>query len=146
MPTVAASGPDERLQSLAVSAAHGDPAAFGELYSLAGRRVYGLCRHMLGSPEAAEDATSEVFLKVHRAFQNAAGGVTTGSYNPEHRFLPWLLSIAGHFCVDQLRRRGLETRIFAAPKYETDQENGIDPASRPARARTRQTAATAQHP
>src|SRR5258708_9310720 len=144
MPTVAASGPDDRLQSLAVSAAHGDAAAFGELYSLAGRRVYGLCRHMLGSPEAAEDATSEVFLKVHRAFQNAAGGITTGSYNPEHRFLPWVLSIAGHFCVDQLRRRGLETRIFAAPKYETDEESGLDPASNWTESWTSQTQPTAE--
>ncbi len=111
---------------MAVEAARGDAAAFVELYGLAGRRVYGLCRHMLGSPEAAEDATSEVFLKVHRAFQGIAG-----SYNPEQRFLPWLLSVAGHFCVDQLRRRGLETRIFAAPKFETrvEDETGLDPAA-----------------
>jgi RNA polymerase sigma-70 factor, ECF subfamily len=107
---------DERLQSLAASAAQGDSAAFAELYGLSARRVFGLCRHMLGSPEAAEDATSEVFLKVHRAFQGVAG-----SYNPEQRFLPWLLSVAGHFCVDQLRRRGLETRIFAAPRSDADE-------------------------
>jgi len=107
---------DDRLQSLAASAARGDSAAFAELYGLSARRVFGLCRHMLGSPEAAEDATSEVFLKVHRAFQGVAG-----SYNPEQRFLPWLLSVAGHFCVDQLRRRGLETRIFAAPRTDSDE-------------------------
>lgn len=107
--------PDERLQGLAASAAKGDSAAFAELYNLSARRVFGLCRHMLGSPEAAEDATSEVFLKVHRAFQGIAG-----SYNPEQRFLPWLLSVTGHFCVDQLRRRGLETRIFAAPRPDID--------------------------
>src|SRR3989442_2146578 len=69
---------EDRLQSLAVQASRGDSQAFGELYGLAVRRVYGLCRHLLGTPEAAEDATSEVFLKVHRAFQGVAG-----SYNPE---------------------------------------------------------------
>jgi RNA polymerase sigma-70 factor (ECF subfamily) len=74
---------------------------------------------MLGNPEAAEDATSEVFLKVHRAFQGVAG-----SYNPEQRFLPWLLSVAGHFCVDQLRRRGLENRIFATPRQDAGDEAG----------------------
>jgi len=107
---------DERLQSLAASAAKGDSSAFAELYSLSARRVFGLCRHMLGNPEAAEDAPSEVFLKVHRAFQGVAG-----SYNPEQRFMPWLLSVAGHFCVDQLRRRGLETRIFAPPRQDADE-------------------------
>lgn len=93
--------------------------AFAELYRLAGRRVFGLCRHLLGDREAAEDATSEVFLKVHRAFQGVAG-----SYNPEQRFLPWLLSIAGNFCVDQLRRRGLEKRIFATPAPDDAEHEG----------------------
>ena len=112
---------EDRLQSLAVQASRGDSQAFGELYGLAVRRVYGLCRHLLGTPEAAEDATSEVFLKVHRAFQGVAG-----SYNPEQRFLSWLLSIAGNHCVDQLRRRGLETRLFAAPK--PDDEGAPEPS------------------
>ena len=112
---------DDRLQSLAASAARGDSAAFAELYGLSARRVFGLCRHMLGNPEAAEDATSEVFLKVHRAFQGVAG-----SYNPEQRFLPWLLSVAGHFCVDQLRRRGLETRIFATPRQDAGGDDAGD--------------------
>ena len=113
---------DDTLQGLAAQAARGNPQALTELYGLTARRVYGLCRHMLNNREAAEDATSEVFLKVHRAFQGAAGGgqgnAGAGSYNPEHRFLPWLLSVAGHYCVDQLRRRGLETRLFAAPRLD----------------------------
>lgn len=115
---------DDTLQSLAGKASHGDPEAFSEIYRLTARRVYGLCRHMLNSREAAEDATSEVFLKVHRAFQGVGG-----SYNPEHRFLPWLLSVTGHFCVDQLRRRGLETRIFAAPKLDEEGSDGATSTS-----------------
>ncbi len=111
---------EDTLQSLARKAAQGDQGAFADLYGLTARRVYGLCRHMLASREAAEDATSEVFLKVHRAFQGVAG-----NYNPEQRFLPWLLSVAGNFCVDQLRRRGLETRIFALPKPDDDGDSGF---------------------
>jgi RNA polymerase sigma-70 factor (ECF subfamily) len=111
---------EDILQSLAQKAAQGDQAAFADLYGQTARRVYGLCRHMLASREAAEDATSEVFLKVQRAFQGVAG-----SYNPEQRFLPWLLSIAGNYCVDQLRRRGLETRIFATPKPDEDGDTGF---------------------
>ena len=45
----------------------GDQAGLAELYAEYGRRVLGLCRHLLGSPEAAEDARSEVFLRLPRA-------------------------------------------------------------------------------
>src|SRR5437763_237744 len=103
---------DDALQKLAARAVRGDSEAFGEIYLLSARRVFGLCRHLLG-PDGAEDATSEVFLKVQRAFQGVGG-----SYNPEHRFLPWLLTVTGHHCVDHLRRRGLEMRIFSAPRVE----------------------------
>jgi RNA polymerase sigma-70 factor (ECF subfamily) len=115
---------EDPLQSLAEKAARGDQGAFADLYGLTARRVYGLCRHMLASREAAEDATSEVFLKVHRAFQSATESLA-GSYNPDRRFLPWLLSVAGNYCVDQLRRRGLETRIFATPKPDEDGDSGF---------------------
>ncbi len=114
---------DEAIQRLAVRAARGDSEAFGELYLLTGKRVYGLCRHMLG-PDGAEDATSEVFLKVQRAFQGVSG-----NYNPEHRFVPWLLSVTGHHCVDTLRRRGLESRIFFAPRLEPEGDFSTEAAS-----------------
>ena len=41
-------------------ARRGDQAGLAELYAGFGRRVLGLCRQLLGSPEAAEDARSEV--------------------------------------------------------------------------------------
>lgn len=41
-----------------------DAEALGEIYRQYVWRVFGLCRHMLDSRERAEDATSEVFLRV----------------------------------------------------------------------------------
>ena len=35
-----------------------DAEAFAELYRRYARRVFGLCRYLLGSTETAEDATS----------------------------------------------------------------------------------------
>lgn len=96
------------LKDLVGRASSGDPYAFGEIYDLFARRVFALCRHMLGSREAAEDATSEVFLKARRALADMK------AYDPQLPFGPWLFSVAGHYCVDQLRRRGLETRLFSA--------------------------------
>ena len=94
-------------------ASRGDSEAFAELHGLFARRVFGLCRHLLGSKEAAEDATSEVFMRVHRVLRG-----DQSNYNPDLPFVPWLLSVASHYCVDQLRRRGIEARLFSSPSPE----------------------------
>ena len=51
---------------------------------------------MLDSRENAEDATSEVFLKLQRSI---------GSYDGSIPFPRWLLRVAGNQCIDALRRR-----------------------------------------
>ncbi len=83
----------------------GDAEAWTTLYRQFSRRVFGLCRHLLGSREAAEDATSEVFVRVQRAIR---------SYDREQPFPQWLLAIVSHYCLDQLRRRRVEQRLFEA--------------------------------
>lgn len=81
----------------------GDRAALARLYERHAADVGRLCRRLLGPGADAEDAASEVFLRAQRAF---------ASYDPRQPFRRWLLSIAAHHCVDQLRRRQLEGRIF----------------------------------
>jgi RNA polymerase sigma-70 factor (ECF subfamily) len=51
---------------------------------------------MLDSRESAEDATSEVFLKLQRSID---------SYDGSTLFPKWLLRVAGNQCIDVLRRR-----------------------------------------
>jgi len=68
-----------------------------------------LCRRLLGSPEEAEDARHEVFLK-------ASGGYA--SYDARRPFRSWLLAVASHHCLDRLRRRGREARLFAPLEEE----------------------------
>ena len=87
----------------------GDREAFAEIYRLFHRRVYGLCRRLLGSVEGAQDAASEVFLRVQREMN---------SYDAARPFPAWLLSIASHHCLDQLRRRHLERRLFEVEERE----------------------------
>lgn len=105
--------PEAKLERWATQAARGDQAAFAELYHLLAPRVYGLCRRLLRNREAAEDATSEVFLRAQRALETPAAG---RGYDPSQPFDRWLLSIAGHYCVDQLRRGSLEARWFSDPE------------------------------
>jgi RNA polymerase sigma-70 factor (ECF subfamily) len=87
-------GPD--LERVIERAQGHDAEALGELYRLYARRVFGLCRYMLDSRESAEDATSEVFLKLQRSIE---------SYNGSIPFPRWLLRVAGNQCIDALRRR-----------------------------------------
>jgi RNA polymerase sigma-70 factor (ECF subfamily) len=87
-------GPD--LESVIERARGHDAEAQGEIYRRYARRVFGLCRYMLDSRESAEDATSEVFLKLQRSI---------GSYDGSIPFLRWLLRVAGNQCIDALRRQ-----------------------------------------
>lgn len=107
----------ERDHPPAGTAAGPDDAWFDELYRQSSRRVLGLCLRMLGSREEAEDAAAEAFLKAHRALDR---------YDRGRPFASWILTIASRVCLDRLRRRRLERRLFAAPVE--------DPAEPPVRA------------
>ncbi|HSR31486.1 MAG TPA: RNA polymerase sigma factor [Anaerolineae bacterium] len=78
-------------------ALQGDRTAFGQLVRAYERPVYNLTYRMLGDSAEAEDAAQETFL---RAYNKLA------TYQPERKFVNWLLSIASHHCIDRLRRRG----------------------------------------
>jgi RNA polymerase sigma-70 factor (ECF subfamily) len=84
------------LKSVIESARGHDTEALGEIYRRYVRRVFGLCRYMLDSRESAEDATSEVFLKLQRSIESYDGSIP---------FPRWLLRVAGNQCIDALRRR-----------------------------------------
>ena len=73
-----------------------DAEALEEIYGRYVRRVFGLCHYMLDSRESAEDATSEVFLKLQRSIDSYDGSIP---------FPRWLLRVAGNQCIDALRRR-----------------------------------------
>ncbi len=94
---------EKAIRSVLQRARLGERKAFGELFARFDADVARLCRRLLGDFLAAEDAKSEVFLRAQRSFE---------SYDSSRPFRRWLLSIAGHYCTDQLRRRQTEARIF----------------------------------
>jgi RNA polymerase sigma-70 factor, ECF subfamily len=91
------------LESVLERAQRHDANALGEIHRRYVRRVFGLCRYMLNSRESAEDATSEVFLKVQRSIE---------SYDGSTPFPRWLLRVAGNQCIDVLRRRRRERQVI----------------------------------
>jgi RNA polymerase sigma-70 factor (ECF subfamily) len=80
----------------------GEQDAFEMLVERYKDAVQNLAYRMLGNPTEAEDVTQEVFV---RAYTQLA------TYKPAHKFSTWLLSIASHLAIDQLRRR----RFLALP-------------------------------
>lgn len=78
----------------------GDEDAFASLVEVYQRPVYNLCYRMLGNPGDAEDAAQETFIRAYRALM---------SYDPQRKFSTWILSIASNYCIDQHRRRRLQT-------------------------------------
>jgi RNA polymerase sigma-70 factor (ECF subfamily) len=76
---------------------------FTEIYKAHYRRIFSLCRYLLNSFDAAEDATHEVFLRAQRKL---------ATYDPSLPFSSWLAGIASNHCIDLLRRRSTERRIF----------------------------------
>ncbi len=65
-----------------------------ELYSTHGGSVYGRCRYLLKDATKAEDAMQEVFA---RALTHA------DEFRAEVSPLAWLMKIATHHCLNQLR-------------------------------------------
>ncbi len=86
--------PDFENQWL-TQAQKGDAQAFTRLMETFQRPVYNLCYRMLGNAEDAEDAAQETFLRAYRSLR---------SYDENRPFSTWLLSIAAHYCIDQIRR------------------------------------------
>ena len=76
---------------------------FDEMYKTHYRRVFGVCRYLLNSFDAAEDATHEVFLRAQRRLS---------TYDRSLPFSNWLVGIATNHCIDLLRRRTTEKRLF----------------------------------
>ena len=94
---------DATLSALVKRAGAADKEALAALYRHFHRRVFGLCRYLLGSETEAEDAASEVFTRLPRAMN---------TYDTALPFPRWLMSVTSHYCVDLLRKRKVETRLF----------------------------------
>ncbi len=94
---------DATLSALVKRAGAADEEALAALYRHFHRRVLGLCRYLLGSETEAEDAASEVFVRLPHAMN---------SYDASLPFPRWLMSVTSHYCIDLLRKRGVEKRLF----------------------------------
>jgi len=97
----------------------GDEEAIRQVYQRFGRPVYTLGLRLLGSAEAAEELTQDVFLTAWR--KAARFDATRG------RLSTWLMAIAHNLAVDRLRREHGVTRphlVFVDELPEREQVAG----------------------
>jgi RNA polymerase sigma-70 factor, ECF subfamily len=81
--------------------ASGDETAIRTIYRRFARPVFGVGHRILGSREAAEELTQDVFLT---AWRKAA------RFDPSRgRLSTWLMAIAHNMAVDRLRRVSART-------------------------------------
>lgn len=97
----------------------GDADAFAALFRCFRPDVERLCARLLGSADEAEDAASEAFLRSHGALDG---------YDSARPFRPWLLGIAAHHCVDRLRRRSTERRLFDVGELDPERFAAAGPS------------------
>jgi RNA polymerase sigma-70 factor (ECF subfamily) len=87
---------DQEEARLLEAARAGDPAAIARLLSPWERRLYVLCRGILGHSQDAEDAVQETFLRALNALPRFRGDAPVRT---------WLFRIAVNVCLDWKRAK-----------------------------------------
>jgi RNA polymerase sigma-70 factor, ECF subfamily len=86
-------------------------AKVAELYKTYGPVIYRRCRRLLRNPEAAQDATQEVFLRLLRTLERDDG---------RDELLPWLYRVATNHCLNVIR----DTRLHGEEELPEDHRLG----------------------
>src|SRR5581483_7051389 len=99
----------------------GDITGLHVLFDLHRTKVYNLSWRMLGTPQDAEDALQEIFIKVFDRIKN---------YRGDSAFSTWVYRMTTNHCLDLLRRRKIVTFLGFenAPEAEDkkDSEKAVD--------------------
>jgi RNA polymerase sigma-70 factor (ECF subfamily) len=99
----------------------GDGEAWGELYRDYAPAIFRFCRRALPTREDAEDATTEVFMKLRDKL---------GQYDQSRSFSAWLYKVTANHCWDTLRRRRIrqdkETEDVDSVPLEHPDPNQLD--------------------
>jgi RNA polymerase sigma-70 factor, ECF subfamily len=92
----------DELSELALRAARGDRIALSDLVRATQADVWRLCAHLVDRA-SADDLTQEAYARAIAALPRFRG---------ESPVRLWLIGIARHVCVDEVRRRGRRRRIL----------------------------------
>ena len=106
---------------LGPSAPSRERGLLADLYARHAAAVFGRCRWLLRDEEEAKDATQEVFAKVLRALPEFRAAASPST---------WLLRIATHHCLNELRAGRARWREEAGRLAELRRDEGVEPERR----------------
>ena len=109
--------PQQDDDALMFAYKEGDAGAFAKLVQRHEKPVYRFCLRALGSPEAAADATQEVFLRV---VKNAP------KWERKAKFTTWLYTIARNYCIDEARKGRFRKTESLNEKLGDDETSGAE--------------------
>ena len=100
------------LAGLLARTALADQSAFAELYRLTSSHLYGVALRILREPSGAEEILQEAYVSVW----HHAGSYSAAKSQP----MTWLTSVVRNRCLDQLRRRDLDTVTLTRDEDESE--------------------------
>ncbi len=77
---------------------------FDTLYKRYSGKIFSKCISLLKDEAKAKDATQEIFTKI---FLNLA------KFNEKSKFSTWIYSITYNYCIDYLRKKKKDQRLFS---------------------------------
>jgi len=104
----------QRLADCIARARTGSLEAWGDLYRKFAGPIFRFCRRALPTREDAEDATTEIFMKVREKL---------GQYDSSRPFQAWLYKVSANHCWDLLRRRRIRQDLETQDVDETPLEH-----------------------
>ena len=113
----------EQLADLLARTALADQGAFAELYRLTSARLYGVALRIMRDTPAAEEVLQEAYVSVW----HHAAGYRAAKSQP----LTWLTTIVRNRCLDQLRRRQIDTIPLARQADDGDEPEMDFPSDAP---------------
>ncbi|MBZ0269602.1 RNA polymerase sigma factor [bacterium] len=111
--------PDKERRAHLEGVRRREPDALARFFEERIDHVYALAVRLLGSREAAEDATQEVFLRVHRFADRL---------DPDRDPAPWLRKVTANVCRDVWRSPAHRFATKAVP-LDSEEHPTVTPAS-----------------
>jgi len=95
----------------------GEAAAWAEIVQQYNRRIYNICYRFAGTPDAAQDLTQEVFIKMYR---------TLGSYDVERgAFVTWVTTVTRNLLVDHFRKTRQDRMTASLDSAASEHEDAL---------------------